>query len=154
MAPDESRHRRKIMRRAVLVVLCASCGGLLLLGWTGLACLWMGEAWSLVLPRATNVQIAQASLFNQAISYHLPTGQSPDDLYTQLVQHGWARDQHEELAVTHDQGGTSRFEIFWRDADFGLVPEVITVRRAAPDRRAVDIELSRCFALGAQIHCL
>jgi hypothetical protein len=142
------------MRRAVLVVTFASCGGLLLLGLVGLALVWRGEVDMLVLSNASGVQIEQSSLSRQDITYRLPPNQTPDDLYAHLVQDGWARDMRGELARLRAQRGTDAFVVFWRQNWFGLVPEVVTVRRATPAQHAVVIQLSRCFALGSGMRCL
>jgi hypothetical protein len=45
------------MRRAVLVVMFASCGGLLLLSLVGLALVWLGEVNTLVLPDAADKRL-------------------------------------------------------------------------------------------------
>jgi len=76
------------MRRAVLLVTFASCGGLLLLCLVGLALVWLGEVNRLVLPNAAGVQIEQSSLSRQDITYRMPLNQTQDDLYRQLVQDG------------------------------------------------------------------
>jgi hypothetical protein len=44
--------------------------------------------------------------------------------------------------------------VFTRQNWFGLMPEVVTVRRATPDQHAVDLQLSCCFALGSWMRCL
>jgi hypothetical protein len=142
------------MRRAMLVVTFASCGGLLLLCLMGLALVWLGEANTLVLPDATNVQIEQSSHSRQHITYRLPLNQTPDDLAAHLVQDGWARDVHGELGRFRDQRAAEAFVVFWRQNWLGLVPELVTVRRATRAPHAVDIQLSRCFALGAWMRCL
>jgi hypothetical protein len=59
-----------------------------------------------------------------------------------------------ELARLRAQRGTDAFVVFWRQNWFGLVPEVVTVRRATPDQHAVIIQLSRCFMLGSRMRCL
>jgi hypothetical protein len=100
------------------------------------------------------VQIEQSSLSRQDITYRLPPNQTPDDLYAHLVQDGWARDMRGELARLRAQRGTDAFVVFWRQNWFGLVPEVVTVRRATPDQHAVVIQLSRCFMLGSWMRCL
>ena len=141
------------MRRTVLVVTFASWAGLFLLSLVGLALVWRGEVTTLVLPDATGVQIEQSSLSRHDITYRLPPNQTPDDLYAHLVQDGWARDMRGELARLRAQRGTDAFVVFWRQNWFGLVPEVVTVRRATPDQHAVVIQLSRCFALGAWMRC-
>lgn len=141
------------MRRAVLVVTFASWAGLLLLSLVGLALVWRGEVNTLVLPDATGVQIEQSSLSRQEITYRLPPNQTPDDLYAQLVQDGWARDMRGELARLRAQRGADAFVVFWRQNWFGLVPEVVTVRRAMPNRHTVVIQLSRCFVLVGWMRC-
>ena len=142
------------MRRSVLVVTFASWAGLLLLSLVGLGLVWRGEVNTLVLPDATGVRIEQSSLSRQDITYRLPPNQTPDDLYAHLVQAGWARNMRGELARLRAQRGTDAFVVFWRQNWFGLVPEVVTVRRATPDQHAVVIQLSRCFALGSWMRCL
>jgi len=141
------------MRRAVLVVTFASCGVLLLLCLMGLALVWLGEANTLVLPDTTKLHIEQSSLSRQEITYRLPPNQTPDDLYAHLVQDGWTRDMRGELARLRAQRGADAFVVFWRQNWFGLVPEVVTVRRAMPDQHAVVIQLSRCFVLVGWIRC-
>ena len=142
------------MRRAVLVVTFASCGGLLLLSLVGLALVWLSEATTLVLPDAADVHIEQSSLSHQHITYRLPLNQTPDDLYAQLVQAGWARDVRGELGRLRDQRGADAFVVFWRQNWLSMVPELVTVRRATRDQHVVDIHLSRCFALGSWMRCL
>src|SRR6266496_3902174 len=142
------------MRRAVLLVTFASCGGLLLLSLVGLALVWLGEVNTLVLPDAIGVHIEQSSLSSQQITYRLPLNQTPDTLYAHLVRDGWARDMRGELARFRDQSGADAFVVFWRQNWLGLVPELVTVRRAMRDQHAVDIQLSRCFALGSWMGCL
>ena len=142
------------MRRAVLVLTFASCGGLLLLCLVGLALVWLGEANTLVLPDITNVQIEQLSLSRQHITYRLLLTQTPDDLAAQLVQEGWTRDIRGQLGRFRDPNGAEAFMVFRRKNWFGLVPELVTVRRATPDQHAVDLQLSRCFALGSWMGCL
>jgi hypothetical protein len=100
------------------------------------------------------VHIEQSSLSRQHITYRLPLNQTPDDLYEQLVQAGWARDVRGELGRLRDQSGAKAFIVFWRQNWLGLVPELVTVRRATRDQHAVDIQLSRCFALGSWMGCL
>jgi hypothetical protein len=56
------------MRRAVLLVTFASCGGLLLLSLTGLALVWLDEVNTLVLPDAIGVHVEQSSLSRQQIT--------------------------------------------------------------------------------------
>ena len=142
------------MRRAVLVVTFASCGGLLLLSLVGLALVWLGEVNTLVLPDATGVHIEQSSLSRQHITYRLPLNQTPDDLYKQLVQDGWARDVRGELARFRDQRGADALVVFWRQNWLGLAPELVTVRRATRAQNRLDLQLSRCFALGSWMRCL
>jgi hypothetical protein len=141
------------MRRAVLVVTFASWAGLFLLSLVGLALVYRGEVTTLVLPDAIGVRIEQSSLSRQQITYRLPPNQTPDDLYAHLVQDGWARNMRGELARLRAQRGTDAFVVFWRQNWFGLMPEVVTVRRATPDQHAVVIQLSRCFALGSWMRC-
>lgn len=140
------------MRRTGLVV-CASGSGMLLIGLVVLALAWIDELATLDLLDSATVQIVQASLSHEEITYHLPTNQNANDLYARLVQHGWVRDRREETLLMHDLGSNNGFVIFWRDQWFGLAPEVITVRSATPDQHAVDIELSRCITLGAWTRC-
>jgi hypothetical protein len=142
------------MRRAVLVVTFASCGGLFLLSLVGLALVWLSEVNTLVLPDADDMHIEQSSLSRQNITYRLPLNQTPDDLYEQLVHAGWARDVRGELGRLRDQRGVDAFVVFWRQSWLGLVPEVVTVRRATRDQHAVDILLSRCLTLGSWMRCL
>jgi hypothetical protein len=142
------------MRRAVLVVMFASCVGLLLLSLVGLALVWFSEVNTLVLPDAADVHIEQPSLSRQHITYQLPLDQTPDDLYEQLVRTSWTRDARGELGRWRDQSDANAFVVFWRQNWFGLVPELVTVRRATRDQHAVDIQLSRCFALGSWMRCL
>jgi hypothetical protein len=84
----------------------------------------------------------------------LPLNQTPDDLYKHLVQDGWARDVRGELARSREQRDADAFVVFWRQNWLGLVPELVTVRRATRDQHAVDIQLSRCFAFGSWMCCL
>jgi hypothetical protein len=102
------------MRRAVLVVTFASCGGLFLLSLVGLALVWLSEVNTLVLPDAADMHIEQSSLSRQHITYRLPLNQTPDDLYEQLIQAGWARDVRGELGRLRDQRGVDAFVVFWR----------------------------------------
>ena len=136
------------------MVTFASWAGLLLLSLVGLALVCCGEVATLVLPEATGVQIEQSSLSRQDITYRLPPNQTPDDLYAHLVQDGWARDVRDELGQFRDRIGADAFTVFWRQDWLGLVPELVTVGRATPDQHAVDIQLSRCFALGSWMGCL
>jgi hypothetical protein len=142
------------MRRAVLLVTFASCGGLVLLCLVGLALVWLGEVDTLVLPDAADVHIEQSSLSRQHITYRMPPNQTQDDLYAQLVQDGWARDVRGELGRFRDQRGVDAFVVFWRQNWLELVPELVTVRRATRDHHMVDIQLSRCFALGSWMSCV
>jgi hypothetical protein len=142
------------MRRAVLLVTFASCGGLVLLCLVGLALVWLGEVDTLVLPDAADVHIEQSSLSRQHITYRMPPNQTQDDLYAQLVQDGWARDLRGELGRFRDQRGVDAFVVFWRQNWLELVPELVTVRRATRDHHMVDIQLSRCFALGSWMSCV
>ena len=142
------------MRRAVLLVTFASCCGLLLFSLVGLALVWLGEVNTLVLPDAAGVHIQQSSLSSQQITYRLPLNQTPDDLAAHLVQDGWARDIRGQLGRFRDPNGAEAFMVFRRQNWLGLVPELVTVRRATPDQHAVDIQLSRCFRLGSWMRCL
>ena len=142
------------MRRAVLAVTFTSWGGLLLLSLVVLALVWLGEINTLVLPDATGVQIEQSSLSRQHITYRLPLSQTPDDLAGYLVQDGWTRDIRGQLGGFRDPNGAEAFMVFRRKNWLGLVPELVTVRRATPNQHAVDIELRRCFALGSWMRCL
>jgi hypothetical protein len=142
------------MRRALLIVTFASCGGLLLLSLVGLTLVWLGETNTLVLPDAIGVHIQQSSLSSQQITYRLPLNQTPDDLAAQLVQDGWARDIRGQLGRFRDPNGAEAFVVFWRQNWLGLVPELVTVRRGTRAQHVVDIQLSRCFALGSWMRCL
>ncbi len=142
------------MRRAVLLVTFASCGGLLLLCLVGLALVWLGEVNTLVLQDATDVHIEQSSLSRQQITYRLPLDQAPDDLAAHLVQDGWARDIRGQLGRFRDPNGAEAFMVFTRQNWLGLVPELVTVGLATPDQHAVDLQLSRCFRLGSWMRCL
>jgi hypothetical protein len=142
------------MRRAVFVVTFASCGALLLLSLVGLAFVWLGETNTLVLPDAADVHIEQSSLSRQQITYRLPLAKTPDDLAAHLVQDGWARDIRGQLGRFRDPNGAEAFMVFTRKSWLGLVPELVIVGRATPDQHVVDIQLSRCFALGSWMRCL
>jgi hypothetical protein len=132
----------------------ASCGGLLLLSIVWMELMWLSEVATLVLPDAADVHIEQPSLSRQHITYYLPLNQTPNDLYERLVRTGWARDMRGELGRSHDQSDADAFVVFWRQSWLGLVPEVVTVRRATRDQHMVDIQLSRCIALGSWMRCL
>jgi hypothetical protein len=142
------------MRRAVLMVTFVSCGGPLLLSLVVLALVWRGEINTLVLPDAAYVHIEQPSLSRQHITYRLPLAKTEDDLAALLVQDGWARDIRGQLGRFRDPNGAEAFMVFTRKNWFGLVPELVTVGRTTPDQHAVDIQLSRCFALGSWMRCL
>ena len=137
------------MRRAVLVVTFTSWGGLLLLNLMVLALVWRDETNTLVLPDATDVHIDQSNLSRQHITYRLPLTQTTDDLSAHFVQDGWVRDIRGQLGRFRDPSGAEAFMVFTRRNWFGLVPELVRVRHATPDQHAVDIELSRCFALSS-----
>ena len=142
------------MRRAVLVVTFTSWGGLLLLSLVALVLVWHGETNTLVLPEATDVHIEQPSLSRQHITYRLPLSQTANDLSAHLVQNAWARDIRGQLGRFRDANGAEAFMVFTRRNWFGLVLELVTVRYATPNQHAVDIELSRCLALGSWMRCL
>jgi hypothetical protein len=142
------------MRRAVLVVTFASCGGLLLLALVALARVWIGEVNTLVLPGATGVHIEQSSLSREHITYRLPPTQTEEELAALLVQDGWARDIRGQLGRFRDPNGAEAFMVFTRKNWLGLVPELVIVGRATPDQPVVDIQLSCCFALGSWMRCL
>ncbi|HEY3231435.1 MAG TPA: hypothetical protein VGJ87_19560, partial [Roseiflexaceae bacterium] len=89
----------------------------------------------------------------QHITYRLPPNQTPDDLSGQLVQDGWARDIRGQLARFRNQSGAEGFMVFTRRNWLGLVPELVTVGLATRDQHMVDIQLSRCFALGSWMRC-
>jgi hypothetical protein len=120
----------------------------------GLVLIWRGEANTFILPNAADVQIEQPSLSREHITYRLPPNQTPDDLYAQLVQDGWTRDIRGQLGRFRDPNGAEAFLVFTRQNWLGLMPELVTVRRATPDQQAVDLQLSRCFALGSWMRCL
>jgi hypothetical protein len=142
------------MRRVMFMVTFASCGGLLLICLVGLAFVWLGEVNTLVLPEATRIHIEQSSLSHQHITYRLPLTQTEDDLAARLVQDGWARDIRGQLGRFRDPNGAEAFMVFRRKNWLGLMLELVTVGRATPDQHAVDLQLSRCFALGAWMRCL
>lgn len=142
------------MRQAALALILATCVGLLLLNIEGLTLARPRKATYLILPDAADVQIEQSSLSRQQITYRLQPNQTPDDLYRQLVQTGWARDARGELGRLRNQRAADAFAVFWRQSWSGLVSEVLMVRRAARDQQALEIHLSRCFTLGWWMRCL
>ena len=91
------------MRRAVLLVIFTLCSGLPLIGLLGLAILWFGEMYTLVLPNAADVRIERTSLLRQQITYRLPANLTLADLSAQLVQDGWTHDLRGERALIRDQ---------------------------------------------------
>ena len=141
------------MRPYVLMVTCACSSGLLLLCLVGLALVWFGEVNTLVLPDATGVQIEQSSLSQQHITYRMSPNQTQDDLYRQLVQKGWTRGLQDERSL---RGfiENSVLAVFWRQNWFGLVSEVVVIRRETRDQGRVDIDLSRCFTIHSWMRCL
>lgn len=141
------------MRRTVLLVTFAIHSGLSLFCLVGLVIIWFGEAHTLVLPDATDVQIDRASLVRQHITYQLPPNRTLADLSAQLVQDGWTHDVPGQHALTRDQRDNKALMLFWRHSWLGLVPEVVTVRLGVPDTRLADIQLSRCFTIQTWMRC-
>jgi hypothetical protein len=142
------------MRRSVLLMTFALWSGLALLCLVGLVIMWFGEVQALVLPNATDVRIDRASLVEQHLTYRLPRKRTLANLSAHLVQDGWARDKRGESALRREHIDNATLVLFWRYSWFGLVPEVVTLRPAAPDQRLVDIQLIRCFRIYPWMRCL
>jgi hypothetical protein len=130
------------------------CGALLLLSLVWMGQVWFSEGTTLVPTDAADVDIEHLSLSRQHITYRLPLNQTPDDLYTQLVQAGWTRDVQGELGRVRDRSGADAFVVFWRQGWLDLVSEVVTLRPTTRNQHTVDIQLSRCFELALWIRCL